>query len=90
MRHICKDFLNYRVYRNVYGHTAVVRGSLDAAFEIDVAEWDIVATRILVEEAGGRFVEFRRELDELGRPRIGAAFGTQDVVARILKSTVAK
>lgn len=78
-----KRFPNYRVYRNLYGHTAVVRGSLDAAVEFDVAPWDILATRLLVEESGGCFLQFRAVIGSDGVEKSGAVFGKELVVLDI-------
>lgn len=76
-------FPNYRVYRNVFAHSCVLRGSLEAAVEFDVAPWDILATQLMVEEAAGEFRYFRRTVDALGVSKSGVAFGRPDVVDSI-------
>ena len=77
---LSRHFPNSRTYRNVYAHTAVLTGALDAAIEFDVAEWDLAATRLFVEEAGGAFREFRRYAGSTGESRLGAVFGAQEPV----------
>lgn len=76
---IGRQFPNYRVYRNLFGHTSVIRGALDAALEFDVAPWDILATRLMVEEAGGRFACFRATRQG-GIPKYGVVFGRTGIV----------
>ena len=77
-------FPNHRIYRNVFAHTAVLSGALEAAMEFDVAEWDVLATRLLVEEAGGHYAEFRLRKDDSGLRKVGAVFGVSNVVERLL------
>ena len=82
---LCSGFPNYRVYRNVYAHTAVITGALDAAVEYRVAEWDLSATGLAIDEAGGDYVEFDRYRDDQGVVRISAVFGERLVVREILE-----
>jgi histidinol-phosphatase len=43
-----------RCFADCWAHAMVARGSIDALVEFRLARWDIAATEILVEEAGGR------------------------------------
>jgi len=43
-----------RSYSDCWAHAMVARGSIDALAEYKLARWDIAATEVLVEEAGGR------------------------------------
>jgi histidinol-phosphatase len=36
-------------------HAMAARGAVDVALEFSLNRWDIAATEVLVEEAGGRF-----------------------------------
>lgn len=87
---LAKRIPNYRVYRNLYGHTAVVTGALDAGLEFDVAPWDILATRLLVEETGGSFVKFRAITLADGQQKSGAVFGRMSVVEDICRVLAAR
>lgn len=43
-----------RGYNDCWAHTLVIRGAVDALVEPNLAAWDIRATQVLVEEAGGK------------------------------------
>ena len=43
-----------RCFADCWAHAMVARGSIDALVEFRLARWDIAATEVLVEEAGGR------------------------------------
>ncbi len=52
---LTKRFPNVRAFHSCYAHTAAVDGGLDVMVEWNVNFWDIAATRLLVEEAGGKY-----------------------------------
>ena len=43
-----------RCFADCWAHAMVARGSIDALAEFRLARWDIAATEVIVEEAGGR------------------------------------
>jgi histidinol-phosphatase len=43
-----------RSYSDCWAHAMVARGTLDGLTEFNLARWDIAATEVIVEEAGGR------------------------------------
>lgn len=43
-----------RCYADCWAHAMVARGSIDAVVEFRLARWDIAATEVIIEEAGGR------------------------------------
>jgi histidinol-phosphatase len=43
-----------RCFADCWAHAMVARGSIDALVEFRLARWDIAATEVLTEEAGGR------------------------------------
>ena len=47
-----------RGYGDFYGFVLVAQGSVDIMVEHGVHAWDVAATKILVEEAGGRFTDW--------------------------------
>jgi fructose-1,6-bisphosphatase/inositol monophosphatase family enzyme len=77
---ITAEYPNHRIFRTCYGHTCVVLGYADAAIEYSVRAWDLAATQLLIEEAGGRYEQIR----EVGVPAVGrfygAVFGEQRIV----------
>ncbi len=42
-----------RCFADCYAHAMVARGALDALAEFSLARWDIAASQVLIEEAGG-------------------------------------
>jgi len=50
-----------RTWGDAYGHMLVATGRADAMIDPIVSRWDLSAVRIIVEEAGGRFTDFRGE-----------------------------
>ena len=47
-----------RGYGDFYGFVLVAQGSCDLMIEHGVHAWDVAATKVLVEEAGGRFTDW--------------------------------
>ena len=45
-----------RCFADCWAHAMVARGSIDAVAEFRLARWDIAASEVLVEEAGGRVI----------------------------------
>jgi fructose-1,6-bisphosphatase/inositol monophosphatase family enzyme len=45
-----------RCFADCWAHAMVARGSIDAVAEFRLARWDIAASEVLVEEAGGRAI----------------------------------
>jgi fructose-1,6-bisphosphatase/inositol monophosphatase family enzyme len=43
-----------RVYPDCFGHALAAEGAVGAMVDFDLRPWDLAATRLLVEEAGGR------------------------------------
>jgi len=48
-----------RGFGDYFGHTFVARGQAEAMVELDLQPWDMAAIKIVVEEAGGRFSDFK-------------------------------
>jgi histidinol-phosphatase len=65
-----------RGYGDYFGHTFVARGQSEAMIEVDLKPWDLAALKIVIEEAGGRFTDFR------GNPTIygGTALASNGLV----------
>lgn len=74
---------NIRVFRSCYGHTTAITGSTDAMVEYNVRIWDIAATQILVEEAGGSYVIVKEKQEDVGMV-YGVVFGKARLVSEIV------
>jgi len=68
-----------RWFGDCWAHAMVARGPIDALAEFNLARWDIAATEVVVEEAGGRvFIRDARDVRGkydliVGSPRAAAA-----------------
>lgn len=49
-----------RTYADCFGHTLAVQGSVGAMVDFGLKIWDISATQVLIEEAGGEFRSIER------------------------------
>lgn len=76
---IVKKHQNFRTFRTVYGHTQAILGNLDAMLEFGVGFWDVAASQVLVEEAGGTYLPLTGENGK----GFGALFGQKEVVERL-------
>jgi histidinol-phosphatase len=47
-----------RAFGDFWQHMLVAEGAIDVVVEPEVALWDLAATKVIVEEAGGRFTDF--------------------------------
>jgi fructose-1,6-bisphosphatase/inositol monophosphatase family enzyme len=80
---LTRRFPNHRIYRAAYAHTAVVTGAADAMVDAHNAIWDLAASQVLIEEAGGAYVVVRDVARPEGR-MLSAVFGRRDVVEQVL------
>ncbi len=79
---IVDTFPNFRAYHTCYAHTLAANGGLDASMEWGTPLWDLAATRIIVEEAGGRYVGINEIVDG-DATYYSAVFGKPTLVDRI-------
>jgi fructose-1,6-bisphosphatase/inositol monophosphatase family enzyme len=81
---LTRRFPNHRIYRSCYAHACVAGGQADVMIEVGNRIWDLAAARLLVEEAGGRYVTVQ-DIEVAGTGRVlGAVFGRPGAVARVL------
>ncbi len=80
---LCAAHPNIRVVHTCFTHVMALSGGLDAAIEWNAPLWDVAATRILVEEAGGKFMELKAPKGEDGEPLHNVVFGRPGVVERV-------
>lgn len=80
---IVEAFPNFRAYHTCYAHSLVAMGGLDAGMEWDTPLWDLAATQILIEEAGGRY-RYVKKIELPGKKRLySAVFGKATIVDRL-------
>lgn len=80
------SFPNIRIFDSCFAYTCAANGSLDAMVDFNVRSWDISASKIAVEEAGGSFVVIdSSSLDPL-ISRYSIVFGKSEVVKEIINS----
>lgn len=81
---LAKVHPNIRIYFCCYIHTCAITGAVDAAVEWNVRLWDIAATQLLIEEAGGKYHCIR----QTEQPGVGtvycAVFGKPTLVSAIV------
>jgi fructose-1,6-bisphosphatase/inositol monophosphatase family enzyme len=73
-----------RTYCDCFGHALAIEGAVGAMIDVHLGAWDIAATRVLVSEAGGKFVML--EVREAGdRRRFDVVFGKRGVVTWLVE-----
>ena len=75
-----------RGYTDAFGHVQVIRGAVDAMIDLDLATWDVAATRLLIPEAGGKLEVFGRlggHGDVSDGRDCGVVFGAPAVVSEL-------
>ncbi|MBI3552220.1 MAG: hypothetical protein HY077_06860 [Elusimicrobia bacterium] len=70
---------NVRTYGDCFGHILAARGAVGAMVDVDINPWDLAATQVIIEEAGGKYVVLARR----GKRR-DILFGKPKVVDRLL------
>ena len=80
---LCQRFPNIRIYHTCLTHVLATSGGLDAAIEWNCPIWDIAATRVLIEEAGGRFECLKTHARDDGEPLYNVVFGRPRVVSEL-------
>mgnify|MGYP000070705608 FL=1 len=65
-----------RGYTDCFGHALVASGSLDAMLDPDLNPWDVLATQVLIEEAGGKMLMRPSQTEG----KVDALFGNPNLV----------
>lgn len=73
-----------RTYTDCFGHALALEGSVGAMVDFDLRLWDTMASKVLMEEAGGRYVCSQRAGEELRERRFDVVLGKPRVVDWIL------
>ncbi len=72
-----------RCYGDCFAHAMVARGSLDAVVDPMTNPWDVRATEVIIEEAGGKYLEREVAAGAKSRGKLGVLFGAAPVVDAI-------
>jgi len=82
---ITRQHPNHRIYRSCFAHTCAITGAADAMVDYGNRIWDLAASQILVEEAGGRYVLIQDvDVPRVGRV-LGGVFGKPTLVGRLVR-----
>ncbi len=73
-----------RTYTDCFGHALALEGAVGAMVDFDLRLWDTMASKVLMEEAGGRYVCSQRAGKELREHRFDVILGKPRVVDWIL------
>jgi fructose-1,6-bisphosphatase/inositol monophosphatase family enzyme len=74
-----------RCYGDCWAHAMVARGSIDALAEFRLARWDIAASEVIVEEAGGRVLTWEAGYAPGKFDSVIGSPGAADEVAKIIR-----
>jgi histidinol phosphatase-like enzyme (inositol monophosphatase family) len=75
----------YRGWGDCYGYALVAGGQVEVMVDPILSAWDAAAVLPIVEEAGGRFVDWSGRPDIYGGSGIGASAALMDEVLAILR-----
>lgn len=74
-----------RGFGDYFGHTFVARGQAEAMVEVDLKPWDLAAIKIIIEEAGGRFTDFKGVATIYGGDAVASNGLVHDEILRLLR-----
>lgn len=78
-----------RTYADCFGHTLAIQGSVGAMVDFGLRIWDISATQVMVEEAGGVFYAIERQDGSDGARYYHMVCGKPRVVEWVLEQIAA-
>ncbi|MBN2013336.1 hypothetical protein JW960_28655 [candidate division KSB1 bacterium] len=82
---VVRSFPNIRIFHGCYAYTLAITGGAAAMVEYNVKIWDLAASQILAEEAGGAFQLIQRQPRPNGIVSYGAVFGRKEIVEKLVK-----
>jgi len=80
---LCESHPNVRIYHTCLTHVLAATGGLDASIEWNAPLWDVGASRVLIEEAGGRFNCLKSHQREDGESLYNVVFGRPRMVSSL-------
>lgn len=82
---LAAQYRNIRIYYDVYGDSLTVNGSIAVSFNWGLRIWDLSASQVLIEEAGGAYQLIKSQPAEKGPPLLAAVFGKKKAVAAAMR-----
>jgi fructose-1,6-bisphosphatase/inositol monophosphatase family enzyme len=79
---LTRSYPNHRIFRAAYAHTAVVSGAADVMVDAHNHVWDVAASQVLIEEAGGAY-SVVRDFETPGGHLLTVVFGRPAIVATV-------
>ncbi len=80
---LTRTYPNHRIYRTCYAHVCAATGQADATVDYGNHVWDLAASRVVVEEAGGAYRTLQDFRTPTGRV-FSAVFGRPALVAKLV------
>ncbi|MFN8392636.1 MAG: inositol monophosphatase family protein [Bdellovibrionota bacterium] len=81
---LLREFPDSRIYYDCFAHSLTALNALRATVEYNLKLWDIAPAELIIEEAGGRYVEIKRKEQHGGPPMYDAVFGEAQMVDELL------
>jgi len=80
LRHLCEKTRLQRTWGDAYGHFLVATGRAEIMLDPIMADWDCAALMPIIEEAGGRFTDWKGNATIHGRSAISTNGALHDEV----------
>jgi len=82
---LCDKHQLIRTIPDCFGHTLAAKGSIGAMIDFHINVWDMAATKIIVEEAGGKYILFNKTESGNGIIKYSIVCGKPNVVDWLIK-----
>lgn len=79
---LARSYPNHRIFRAAYAHTVVVSGAADVMVDAHNHVWDVAASQVLIEEAGGSY-RVVRDFEAPDGHLLTVVFGRPSIVAAV-------
>jgi histidinol-phosphatase len=86
--HLMESHPHVRTYCDCFGHTLAISGYVGAMADFNLRLWDFLATKILIEEAGGKFTFLNISKPLLMDQKYDILFGKPTIVDWIIQTCV--
>jgi len=80
---LTREFPHCRVFHSCYSHACAVSGAVDVCVDWNVKYWDLAASKLLIEEAGGSYELLRDKVVEDRGQIYSAVFGKPEAVEKV-------
>jgi histidinol-phosphatase len=81
---LMREHPHSRTYCDCFGHALAIEGAVGAMVDFGIRRWDMAPIRVLVEEAGGTYVQLREYQDTSGAIRYDVVAGKPSVVQWVI------